>query len=87
MLNALIDHPLGLMRIIPLRKHGQVETLLLPGILAIPYLAGALRDRRARAFSLFDFATAAANDLLADEPDAPEPPWQQLVDGATPDPA
>lgn len=66
LLNALTDHPVGLKPLVPLRVHGQLETPLLPALLALPWATGALRQRNARRYFVSFFALALTNYLLTD---------------------
>lgn len=72
-LNALTDHPVGLRPVVPLRVHGQLETPLLPALLVLPWVTGALRQRNARRYFVSFFALALTNYLLTDYR-ANEPP-------------
>lgn len=65
-INALTDHPVALRRIIPLRIHGWLELASAPFVIALPPLAGAVSDRRARAAWLTALALLAANHTLSD---------------------
>ena len=65
-LNALTDHPLGMLKVVPLRAHGQLETPFVPALSLLPWATGALKQPRARAYLLAFFAIALANFVLSD---------------------
>lgn len=81
-LSLFTDYPPSLKRVVPFRMHGVVETPFVPAVLAAPWLAGALRQRKAMLFFSSLFAVAATTYMLtdfnADEPDAPRPLWQRV---------
>lgn len=83
-INSLTDHRYALARVIPFRRHGELETPFFPLIALLPWLTGASRQPRANAYFALYFALGAANYLLtdytADEPAAPRPLGQRLVD-------
>lgn len=66
LLNAFTDQPLAVKRVVPFRMHGQLETPLLPGLLVLPWLTGAFKQRNARRYFFTFFAVALANYLLTD---------------------
>ncbi len=66
LLNVLTDHPLGLVRWVPLRVHGQVETPFVPALLLLPWATGALQQPNARRYFGAFFSVALANYLLTD---------------------
>ncbi len=76
-LNALTNHPLGLVHVVPLRVHGQLETPFVPSLLLLPWATGALKQPNARRYFLSFFSIALANYLLTDynayEPDDSAP--------------
>ena len=82
-INALTDHPLGVVRVIPFRRHGELETPFFPAIALLPWLTGASAQPRARWYFAAYFVLGAANYLLTDytvdEPAAPAPIGQRLV--------
>ena len=51
-LNALTDQPLALRRIVPFKTHGTIELSGGPLFLALPWLTGALKASKARAYFL-----------------------------------
>jgi len=55
-----------LKRLVPLRVHGQLETPYVPGLLLLPWLTGALKQRNARRYFFSFFGIALANYLLTD---------------------
>ena len=63
--------PLGLVRAVPFRWHGRLELASVAAQLALPWLAGFARDRRARTFFLgfagYNFLVWRATDWAADE--------------------
>lgn len=81
-LSAFTNYPLALRRVVPLRMHGALETPFLPAVLVVPWLTGAMRQRKARLYFTSLFAMAATTYMLsnynADEPDAPRPFWQRV---------
>ena len=65
-LNALTDAPAGVSKVVPLRMPGKLQTPYVPAILLLPWLTGALQQRKARlCFGAF-FAIAVTNYLLTD---------------------
>jgi hypothetical protein len=64
--NSLTDHPLGLVRKIPLSLHGKLETPLVPTLLLLPWALGAFKQRNAARFFILFFLAALANFLLTD---------------------
>ena len=82
-INALTDHPLGVARVIPFLKHGELETPLVPSIALLPIVTGAARQRNAALYFAAYFALAATNYLLTDytayEPGARPPAGQRLL--------
>ncbi len=66
LLNVLTDHSLGLVRVVPLRVHGQLETPFVPALLLLPWATGALKQQNARRYFLSFFGIALANYLLTD---------------------
>jgi len=62
--NALTNHPLGLVRVVPLRVHGQLETPFVPALLLLPWASGALKQPNARRYFVSFFGIALANYLL-----------------------
>jgi len=73
----LTNHPLGLVHVVPLRVHGQLETPFVPSLLLLPWATGALKQPNARRYFLSFFSIALANYLLTDynayEPDDSAP--------------
>ena len=65
-INALTDHPVGLRRIIPLRIHGWLELAAAPAVIALPPLAGAVGDRRARTAWLTTLTLLGTSYALTD---------------------
>jgi hypothetical protein len=63
-LNALTNHPLGLVRVVPLRVHGQLETPFVPSLLLLPWATGALKQPNARRYFVAFFSIALVNYLL-----------------------
>ena len=61
LLHALADPPLGLMKVVPPRVHGELETPDIPSLLVLPWVTGALRRRNARLDLLSFFALAGAD--------------------------
>ena len=82
-INALTNHPLGVVRVIPFRRHGELETPFFPAIAALPWLTGAAAQSRARWYFAAYFVLGAANYLLtdyaADEQTAPPLAGQRMV--------
>jgi hypothetical protein len=78
------DHPPGLKKVVPLRRHGKRETPYVPAILLLPWLTGAFRQRNARLYFRAFLAVAAANYMLTNdnayEPAEPRPGGQELVE-------
>lgn len=63
---AMTDTPLGVRRALTFRQHGDMDKPLVPSMVLLPYMAGAMRDPRARTyFSLFA-AAALAQYLMTD---------------------
>lgn len=83
-MSAFTNYPPSIKRAIPLRVHGALETPFLPAILAVPWMVGAMRERKARYFfgGLFAIAvtTYMLSDYNADAPDAPPPFWQRVFE-------
>jgi hypothetical protein len=52
--------------LISFKRHGQLETPLVPAIVLAPWLAGELKEPRARAFFLGFFGVAFAHYVLTD---------------------
>lgn len=71
-LNALTDTPVGVRRVVTLSLHGRLETPLLPALLLVPWLAGAMREPTARRWFVGFFCAAAANYLLTDYDAVPD---------------
>jgi len=46
--------------------HGQLETPLIPALVLVPWLTGALHDRQARKYFVSFFAIAYAHFMLTD---------------------
>ncbi len=69
--NALTKHSVGLVKVIPLRLHGKAEVPILPVLLLVPWLTGAMKQPNARRYFLAFFVMATTNLLLTDY-DAPE---------------
>ncbi len=65
-LNALTDQPLSPMRLVPFRTHGTIERYSAPAFVALPWLTGALEERRARIFFLALGAALVAVHRLTD---------------------
>ena len=65
-INALTDHPVALKRLIPMRIHGWLELASAPAVIALPPLAGAVGDRRARTAWLTALTLLATNYTLTD---------------------
>jgi hypothetical protein len=65
-INALTDNRLGMKRVIPLHVHGELETPFVPALLALPLLAGAMKQPNARKYFLTFFGIATVHYLLTD---------------------
>lgn len=65
-LNAFTDQPLAVRRLVPFRVHGQLETPFVPALLLLPWVTGALKQRKARRYFVSFFVVALANYLLTD---------------------
>lgn len=66
LLSAFTDDPLGLKRAVPFPTHGKLELASAPALLALPWLTGALKDPKARAYFLALLGTVAAVYTLTD---------------------
>ena len=64
--NALTDQPFAVKQAIPFRVHGLLDYLFVPGLLALPWAVGALRERRGRAYFVPFAAAAGLHVLLTD---------------------
>lgn len=64
--STLTDYPLGIKRIIPFRRHGQLETPVIPALILLPWVTGALKKGKARGYFLAIFAVSLATYLLTD---------------------
>ena len=64
--NALTDQPYAVKREVPFRVHGVLDYLFVPGLVALPWLAGALVKRNERAYFLPFVAAAGLHVLLTD---------------------
>lgn len=65
-LAAMTDYPAGVRRVVPYRTHGKLDLGYLPALLAVPAIAGALRQRRALRYFATMFAVGTATWLLTD---------------------
>lgn len=65
-LNALTDHPVAVRRLIPFKDHGRLEVPFVPALVALPFLTGATRQRRARRYFFLFYLIATANFVLTD---------------------
>ena len=65
-LTACTDQPYGVMRLVPFRVHGLIDTPFVPTLVLLPWIAGALKQRNARRFFLSFCAAALTNYLLTD---------------------
>lgn len=63
-LTALTDQPFALKRLVPFRVHGQVDTPFVPTLLVLPWMTGALKQKKARLFFFSFFAAVLTNYLL-----------------------
>lgn len=75
-LNALTDQPLAARRLVPFRRHGQLETMAVPAFAAAVALSGAWRGVRAGVFLSTMLASLAAVYVLTD--------WDAAGDQAPP---
>ncbi|WP_022930118.1 hypothetical protein [Patulibacter americanus] len=66
LLNAITDQPLAARKVVPFRKHGQLETVAVPAFAAAVALSGAWRGVRAGAFLSTMLASLAAVYVLTD---------------------
>jgi hypothetical protein len=57
----LTDQPYALKRVVPFRVHGQLQTPFVPALVLVPWLTGALKQRKARRYFFSFFAVAPAN--------------------------
>ena len=64
--NALTEQPYAVKREIPFRVHGMLDYLFVPGLVALPWMAGALRKKNERAYFLPFVAAAGLLVLLTD---------------------
>ena len=82
--SAVTDHRLAVKPLVSLRTHGQLEGPMLPAMLILPMVTGAMAKPTARNFFLTSFALAAANFLMTDfkaDERMKRQSWRQVVDG------
>ena len=65
-LNAITDQPLAVRRVVPFQRHGQIEKAGGPVYALLPVLAGAVTDKRDRAYWLAMGAVLVTNFNLTD---------------------
>lgn len=65
-INGLTKAPLGLVKLIPFKVHGQLEIPILPTLILLPWAVGALKPPRSRSYFLAFFVVALTNFLLTD---------------------
>ena len=65
-LTACTDQPYGVVRVVPFRVHGQIDTPFVPILVLLPWITGVLKQRTARHFFLSFYAAVLTNYLLTD---------------------
>lgn len=66
LLNAFTDHPLSIKKVVPLRIHGELEMPLVPALLVLPLVTGAMKQHNGGRYFISFFGMALANFLLTD---------------------
>lgn len=70
--NLLTDHGAGVARVIPFRKHAAFDIANLAGLLLLPSLTGAAKDKKASRFFYATCVAGVVNKLLTD--------WEELAE-------
>lgn len=66
MLNAFTEQPFAVNGVVPFSMHGRLDLALLPVMLAVPYLAGAMERPKERLFFFSLFGMVLTTFLLTD---------------------